>query len=93
MTMTYSSGRDQFQLFVGIDIAATTATAAWRFAQRFNDADPPSVPDPHGGRPLQFAQTSAGYVMLEQRLATISKARGITPEATLVVMEATGNYW
>jgi transposase len=31
--------------------------------------------------------------LLQQRLATIAKAKGITPQATLVVMEATGNYW
>jgi transposase len=86
MTTTHSPStptRNQCQLFVGIDIAATTATAAWRFA----DGDAP------GGRPLQFAQTSAGYALLQQRLATIAKAKGLSPQATLVVMEATGNYW
>ncbi len=93
MTTTPSSpSRNQYQLFVGIDIAATTATAAWRFLSE-DASGVGGVRGPHSGRPLQFAQTPAGYALLEQRLATIAKAKDIPPAATLVVMEATGNYW
>lgn len=86
MTTNPSPTSNQHQLFVGIDIAATTATAAWLF----HDGNADSAP---GVRPMRFAQTPAGYALLEQRLAAIATAKNITPQATLVVMEATGNYW
>ena len=66
-----------YDLFVGIDIAAQTATVAW---QR------PSAPL---SRPLTIPQTPAGYATLCARL----HASGVTPTRTLVVMEATGSYW
>lgn len=64
-------------LYVGIDIAATTATAAWLLA---------------GGRPaapLQIAQTPAGFAQLHQALS----ATGQPPITTHVALEATGAYW
>jgi len=66
-----------FTLFVGVDIAATTFTAAW------------AVPGAAPGRAHEFAQTAIGYAQLQERLATT----GVDPAATLVVIEATGNYW
>lgn len=66
-----------YDLFVGIDIAAATATLAW---QR------------HGAplsRPLTIPQTPAGYAALSARL----HATNVAPARTLVVMEATGSYW
>ena len=66
-----------YQLYVGIDIAADTFTAAWLPA----DGTPSA--------PLTREQTAAGAAALQQRLAATSVAAG----ATLVVMEATGSYW
>jgi transposase len=66
-----------YDLFVGVDIAAQTATVAW---QR------------HGAplsRPLTIPQTPAGYAALSARL----HASGVPPARTLIVMEATGSYW
>jgi len=66
-----------YHLYVGIDIAADTFTAAWL----------PASGTPSG--PLTREQTPTGLVALQQRLA----ATGCPPATTLVVMEATGNYW
>lgn len=66
-----------YQLYVGVDIAAATFTAAWLPA----DGTP--------GAPLTRDQTPAGVAALQQRLA----AMGVAPAATLVVLEATGSYW
>ncbi len=66
-----------YQLYVGIDIAAATFTAAWR---------------PRAGKPTQpftGEQTPAGFTALQRRLAT----SGVAPADALVVVEATGNYW
>lgn len=66
-----------YQLFVGVDIAATTATVAWQRPQQ-----KPS-------KPLTLEQTPEGFYSLHQRLLSTAA----TPEQTLVVMEATGIYW
>jgi transposase len=66
-----------YQLYVGIDVAADSFTAAWL---------------PPGGTPrLPFAadQAPAGHAALQRRL----RATGVAPATTLVVLEATGNYW
>src|SRR5919199_2372313 len=66
-----------YQLYVGIDVAADSFTAAWL---------------PPGGTPsLPFAadQAPAGYAALQRHL----RATGVPPAETLVVLEATGNYW
>jgi len=65
------------QLFVGVDIAAATFTAAWSRT----DA-PVSTPRP-------YHQTPHGFAALQAQLA----ATGVLPADTLVVMEATGSYW
>lgn len=67
----------RYQLYVGVDIAAKSFTATWA-------ADPASAP-----KASSFEQSEAGFVAFQQRLA----ATGIAPEATLVVLEATGSYW
>jgi transposase len=67
-----------YQRFVGIDIAANSATMAW--------VDPAS---PQPTPALTISQDEQGWAQLEQALA-----RGtISPRETLVVMEATGSYW
>ncbi len=65
------------QLYVGIDIAADTFTAAW-----LTPGGAPSAP-------ATGAQTPAGYATLQQQLG----ATAVAPTATLVVLESTGNYW
>lgn len=66
-----------YQLYVGIDIAATTFTAAWM--------PPGGAPIP----PVTYPQTAQGYAALQRQLA----ATGSAPAAKLVVLEATGSYW
>ena len=66
-----------YQLYVGIDIAADTFTAAWR-----TQAGKPTLP-------FTAEQTPAGFAALQRRL-TASRA---APAEALVVMEATGNSW
>lgn len=66
-----------YQLFVGIDIAAASFTAAW------------ILPDAMPGSPVTHPQGPQGYAALQRQLA----ATGVLPETTLVVLEATGSYW
>ena len=65
------------KLFVGVDIAAATATVAWQ------------TPGGPVARPLTIDQTPQGYTRLQQRLLAL----GYPPAEILVVMEATGSYW
>ena len=65
-----------YQLYVGLAVAADSLTAAWL---------------PVGGTPSPaFAadQAPAGYATLQRRL----RGTAVAPAATLVVLEATGNY-
>jgi transposase len=66
-----------YQLYVGVDIAAETFVAAWL------------APDGKPGTPVAGEQTPAGFAALQRRL----RGTGSPPAATLVVLEATGNYW
>ncbi len=66
-----------YQLFVGVDIAATTATVVWQ------------APGAPATRPVTIEQSPQGFAALERRLRTT----GYAPATTLVVMEATGSYW
>ena len=66
-----------YQLYVGIDIAADTFTAA--------RLTPGGAPSP----PCTGEQTPSGFAALQRRLL----ATAVEPGATLVVLEATGNYW
>jgi transposase len=65
------------KLFVGVDIAAATATVAWCEA----GAKP--------SRPFTIAQTPHGFTELHACLGTT----GYAPCDILVVLEATGTYW
>ncbi len=64
-------------LVAGVDIAATSFMAAW--------ARPGQTPSP----PQPFEQSPAGFAAFQKQLA----ATGVAPDATLVVLEATGSYW
>lgn len=66
-----------YTLFVGIDIAAASATVAYA---RARDAI---------ATPFTIQQTPEGFAALQARLT----ATGHAPAQTLVVMEATGTYW
>jgi transposase len=67
----------RYQLFVGVDIAATSFTAAWTFS------------GPARERARTFAQTPDGFAAFQAALAT----SGVEPPTTLIVLEATGSYW
>jgi transposase len=66
-----------YQLYVGIDSAAETFTAAWL------------APGGVSSAPLTCDQTPPGYAALQQRL----QRTAVPPPATLVALEATGTYW
>ena len=75
--MGVEEGAPGYRLFVGVDIAATTAVAVWQAA------------DGSATRPLTIEQTAQGFAALQRRL----RATGVAPAEVLVVMEATGSYW
>jgi transposase len=66
-----------YQRFVGIDIAAKTATVAV------------TAPQAPTTRPFLIEQTPAGIAALIQRL----QAGGVPPSTSRVVLEATGSSW
>lgn len=66
-----------YALFVGVDIAATTATASIL------------RPGAQAQRSFTIDQTPEGYTSLLHKL----QATGHAPGHVLVVMEATGSYW
>lgn len=67
-----------YRLFVGIDIAADSATVSWVCA---DDGEPSD--------PIVIQQDAEGLSSLEQQLISTRLA----PAQILVVMEATGCYW
>lgn len=67
----------QYQLFVGVDIAATSFAATWTMGGAVRE------------RARTFDQTPEGCTALQRWLATTQ----VAPAATLVVLEATGSYW
>jgi transposase len=75
--MSRSQSTESYSLFVGVDIAAATATVSWM--RRGETAC----------RPVTIDQTADGYASLERKL----RATGHVPDQVLVVMEATGSYW
>ncbi len=72
-----SSTAATYQLFVGVDIAATSATVTWIGV----------CPAPRW--PFTIEQSPAGYQRLLDRVA----ATGLAPDQVLVVLEATSTYW
>jgi len=75
--MTSPTTRPPYQLFVGIDIAATTFTAVT------------TTEGPPRERARTFSQTPEGFAALIDHLRTT----GVAPAHTLIVVEATGSYW
>src|SRR3954466_12597914 len=66
-----------YHLYVGVDIAAKTFVSTWA-------RDPATAP-----KAVSFDQTEDGFSAFREQLG----ATGVMPNATLVVMEATGSYW
>src|SRR3954452_1656953 len=71
------AGGADYQVYVGIDVAAETFVAAWL------------APGGQPGAPVTAEQTPAGFAALQRRL----QATAAAPAATLVGLEATGTYW
>jgi transposase len=66
-----------YQVYVGVDIARASFTACWQRA---------------GAQPTPahtFPQTPDGFLAFQRALS----ATGSTPDATLLVLEATSSYW
>ena len=72
-----------YQQMVGVHIAALTFTASRLVLTK------PSATKTKPEAALSYQQTSLGFEKFEQLLL----AKGFTPPATLVVMEATSTYW
>ncbi len=90
MMIPSTANSARYQLFVGIDIAPTTATAAWIPAT--SPTSPTSTASPLSkplSKPFTFDQTPQGYAALHNKL----QATGCLPQQTLVLMEATSTYW
>jgi transposase len=66
-----------YRLFVGVDIAAQTAVAAW-----ISPGEPIT-------RPITIEQSATGFASLQEYLL----ATGVAPAHRLIVLEATGTYW
>jgi transposase len=75
--MTTPAAAPTYQLFVGVDIAATSFAATWTRGGTARE------------RARTFDQAPDGFTAFQGWLATT----GIAPAATLVVVEATGSYW
>src|SRR5271165_3957363 len=69
---------DEYALYVGVDIAAASATVTWQ-----HTAEQPAT------KPLTIEQNIGGFGALHRALA----ATRVAPQRTLIVMEATGSYW
>jgi transposase len=76
--MTRSATTQAAELFVGVDVAATTFTVHW---EGETTSAPPTA--------LTLAQTALGFETLQRRL----RATGLAPAQTRVVLEATSTYW
>jgi len=75
--MTTFTNDAVYHLFVGVDIAATSAKVSWL------------VPGKEPTRSITLEQTPQAFRTLEQRLLSM----GHPADTILVVMEATGSYW
>jgi transposase len=75
--MTTGLAAGTYELFVGIDIAATTAEVSTQH------------PGAKASRSFTIDQTPEGF----NRLVHTLQATGNAPSHVLVVMEATGSYW
>jgi len=77
VTMALAAPAPQYLLFAGVDIAATSFTAAWTRNGSAHE------------RARTFAQTPDGFAAFQAALAR----SGVDPSKTLIVLEATGSYW
>jgi transposase len=77
MTTSHTPSSPPYRLFVGIDIAALTAQAAWL------------SPGTTVTRAMTIDQTPQGFADLQRKLLST----GCLAQNILVVMEATGPYW
>ncbi|AGY56294.1 IS110 family transposase [Gloeobacter kilaueensis] len=75
--MQRDGSQNDYQLFVGIDVAALTVTAAWLLTH----AKPTAA--------ITLPQTPEGHCQLAERLLAVCP----TAAEVLVVIEATGSYW
>lgn len=75
--MSATPEQPTYELFVGVDIAAASFAASWSRGGSTRE------------RAHTFAQTPEGFRAFHAALA----ATGVTPDATLLVLEATGSYW
>ena len=75
--MTEHTATDPYRLFVGVDIAAKTASVAWL------------TPTEQSPRSWTIKQTPAGRAELHERLMALEP----NPAQVRVVMEVTGAYW
>lgn len=66
-----------YQLYVGVDISAETFTAIWGTSSHFTR------------KAQQFKQIPSDYQEFQKQLSKT----GVTPERTLIAMEASSNYW
>lgn len=67
----------RYDLFVGVDVAASTFTATW------------STGDGRTAKPCTYPQTPRGFAAFQEQLLTTT----LLPARILVVLEATGSYW
>lgn len=93
---TLTPNAHKYELFVGIDVAATSATVAWLMVDEGGAAPlinhqpkPKKRKAMEMGKGIVVEQSYAGFAKLQRHLA----ATGIPQVNTLVVLEATGNYW
>lgn len=75
--MTTSTNDPRYGLYVGVDIAATSAKVSWL------------VPGEAPTRALTIEQTPQAFTALQLRLLSL----GHPAQSILLVMEATGSYW
>lgn len=84
--MSFDTPNPSYQLFVGIDIAQATATAAWLTTRT---SDEPTSTGTGTSKSFTFDQAPKGYAAFHRKLQAIA----VSPKHTLVVMEATSTYW
>lgn len=82
-----------YRLFVGIDIAANTATASWLSFDHGSTSNT-TIGTGNGAvtgksKSIMIEQSPAGFASLQRRL----EVSQVTPAETLVVLEATSTYW
>jgi transposase len=75
--MTATLTAPTYHLFVGVDIAAASFAASWTQGGLLRECAQTFAQPPDGYRAFQTALTQTG----------------VTPGATLLVLEATGSYW